>query len=172
MIHNRNYPKDILPNTWDTLPNIWGHITNTKYTYNIYGDRLIIQKNIHGISLITMHGMRAGVHSTLGSSPGNLLFNRDMFLNIHSIADWHAITQRREHLIHEKLMRENQKRRGFNYAPQQMVLKKKWKPKKLGKRTSGTYKIVQVHVNGTVTIQLSPGLTERINIRQIIPYKQ
>ncbi len=95
-----------------------------------------------------------------------------MFLNIHSIADWHAITQRREHLIHEKLTRENQKRRGYNFTPQQMVLKKKWKPEKLGERTSGPYKIVQVHVNGTVTIQLRPGQTETINIRQIIPYKQ
>ncbi len=95
-----------------------------------------------------------------------------MLLNIHSIADWHTITQRREDLIHEKLMRENRKRRGYDYAPQQMVLKKKWKPKNVGKRTSGPYKIVQVHVNGTVTIQLRPGLTERINIRQIIPYKQ
>jgi hypothetical protein len=71
-----------------------------------------------------MQGMRAGVHSTLDISPGNLLFNRDMFLNIHLIADWHAITQRQEYFIHEKLMRENQKRTGYDYAPQQMVLKK------------------------------------------------
>ena len=116
--------------------------------------------------------MQAGVHSTLGSSPGSLVFNRDMFLNIPLIADWHAITQRQEHLIHENLMREYQKRRGHDYALHQLVLKKKWKPKKLGERTSGPYKIVQVHVKGTVTIQLRPGLTERINIRQIIPYKQ
>ncbi len=131
-----------------------------------------MQKNIYGISLITMHGMRAGVHSTLGSSSGNLLFNRNMFLNIHLIADWHAITQKREHLIHEKLVREKQKRRGYDYAPQQMVLNKKWKHKKNGQKNKWSVKIVQVHVNGTVTIQLRPGLTERINIRQIIPYKQ
>jgi hypothetical protein len=74
---------------------------------------------------IAMHAMQAGVHSTLGSSPGNLVFNRDMFLNIPLIADWHAITQRREHPIHENLMGKNQKRRGYDYAPQQMVLKKK-----------------------------------------------
>jgi hypothetical protein len=61
---------------------------------------------------IAMHTMQAGVHSTLGSSPGNLVFNRDIFLNIPLIADWHTITQRREYLIHENLMRENQKRRG------------------------------------------------------------
>jgi hypothetical protein len=49
---------------------------------------------------ITMHAIRAGIHSTLGSSPGSLIFNRDMFLNIPLIADWHAITQKRERLIH------------------------------------------------------------------------
>jgi hypothetical protein len=27
---------------------------------------------------IAMHAMRAGVHSTLGSSPGNLVFKRDV----------------------------------------------------------------------------------------------
>jgi hypothetical protein len=31
---------------------------------------------------IAMHAIRAGIHSTLGSSPGSLVFNRDMFLNI------------------------------------------------------------------------------------------
>jgi hypothetical protein len=56
-----------------------------------------------------MHAMRAGIHSTLGSSPGSLTCNRDMFLNIPLIADWHASTQRREHLIDKNLIRENQK---------------------------------------------------------------
>ncbi len=41
---------------------------------------------------IATHARRAGVHSTLGSSPGSLLFNRDLFLNIPLIANWHAIT--------------------------------------------------------------------------------
>jgi hypothetical protein len=57
--------------------------------------------------LIAMQTMRAGVHSILDSSPGNLVFIRDIFLNIPLIANWHPITQRREHLIHENLMREN-----------------------------------------------------------------
>jgi hypothetical protein len=42
---------------------------------------------------IAMHVMRASVHTTLlGSSPGSLVFNRDMFLNVPLIADWKAIT--------------------------------------------------------------------------------
>ena len=79
---------------------------------------------------IAMHAMRVGVHSTMGSSPGNLVFNRDMFLNIPLIADWHAVTLKREHLINENLMRENQKRIHYDYIPQQKVLKKTWKPRK------------------------------------------
>ena len=74
---------------------------------------------------IAMHAMRAGLHSTLGSSPGSLTYNRDMFLNIPLIADWHAITERQEHLINENLIRENQKRRRYDYVPQQQILKKK-----------------------------------------------
>ena len=78
-----------------------------------------------------MHAMRAGQHSTLGCSTGNLVFNRHMFLNIPLIADWHAITQKREHTINEHLIRENQKRRHFDYALNQRILKKRWKPTKL-----------------------------------------
>ncbi len=53
---------------------------------------------------IAMHAVRAGIHSTLGSRPGSLVFNREMFLNILLIANWHTITQKREHLIHENLI--------------------------------------------------------------------
>jgi hypothetical protein len=118
-----------------------------------------------------MHAMRAGIHSTLGSSPGNLVFNRDMFLNIPLIADWHAITQKREHLIEKNLIRGNQKRRRYDYLPGQHILKKHWKPRKLDARTSGPYRVLQTHVNGTVTIELRPGVSERLNIWRVIPYK-
>ncbi len=114
-----------------------------------------------------MHGMRVGVHSTLGSSPGNNIFYRDMFLNMPLIADWHAITQKREHLIHENLIQENQKRRWYNYLPEQCVLNKHWKLCKLGARTSGPYRVLQTQVNGTVTIELRPGVSERPNIWRV-----
>ncbi len=112
------------------------------------------------------------VRTALGSSPGNLVFNRDMFLNIPLIANWHAITQKREHLINENLIRENQKRRKFDYLPGQQILKKHWKPRKLDERMIRPYRVLQTHVNGTVTIELRPGVSERLNIRRIIPYKE
>jgi len=69
-------------------------------------------------------------------------------------------------------MRENQKRRHYDYIPQQKVLKKTWNSRKLGMRTTGPYTTLQTHVNGTVTIELQPGISERLNIRRIIPYKE
>ena len=48
---------------------------------------------------ICAHALRTSVHTTLGSSPGALVYNRDMFLNIPLLADWHAITTKREHVI-------------------------------------------------------------------------
>ena len=119
-----------------------------------------------------MHSMRSSVHTTLGSSPGSLVFNRDMYLNIPLVADWHAITTKREHVINSNLMRENKKRRRFDYQINKKVLKKVHDPTKLGTRTQGPYKIEQVHTNGTLTIQFRPGITERINIRRVIPFHE
>ena len=42
---------------------------------------------------------------------------------------------------------------------------------KLGIHTNGPYKVRQVQVNGNITIQLRPGVTERINIQGVIPYR-
>ncbi len=44
------------------------------------------------------------------------------------------------------------------------------KPCKLGKRTSRPYKVLQAHVNGT--LELRPGISERLNIRRNIPYNK
>ena len=121
---------------------------------------------------IAQHAMRTSVHTTLGSSPGALVFSRDMFLNVPLSSDWHAITQKREHLINYRLMRQNAQRRTYDYAPNQMVLKKVHDPTKLGIRTTGPYKIKKTHVNGTVTMELRAGVSERINIRRVIPYRE
>jgi hypothetical protein len=151
-----------------TVGNVLRTLLHGEPPRNINSAREFVDESLS----IAMHAMRAGVHTTLGSSPGSLVFNRDMFLNIPLIADWHAITQRREHLINENLIRENQKRRRFDYLPNQRVLKKCWNPCKLDERTTGPYRILQTHINGTVTIELRPGVSERLNIRRIIPYKE
>jgi hypothetical protein len=118
------------------------------------------------------HALRATACTTLGSSPGSLVFGRDMFLDVPLIANWHLIASRREQLVNESLRRENMKRRRYDYVQGQQVLKKIHDPTKLGLRTSGPYPIQQVHVNGTLTIELRPGVMERINTRRVIPWRE
>jgi hypothetical protein len=119
-----------------------------------------------------MHAMRTNVATTLEGSPGSLVFNRDMFYNLPLIADWHAITRRREHHVNENLRRQNRRRRKWDYAVGQKVLKNIFEPTKIGPRTTGPYVISRVHVNGNVTVQLRDEVTERLNIRRVIPYRE
>ena len=118
-----------------------------------------------------MHAMRTTVATTLGSTPGALAFSRDMFLNIPLVADWQAIAKHREQFVNENLRRANRKRRQYDYAPGQRVLKKVHNPTKLGVRKTGPYIVEQVHVNSTISIELRPRVSKRINIRRVEFYR-
>ena len=45
-------------------------------------------------------------------------------------------------------------------------------PNKLDPRAEGPYTVITVHVNGTLTIRLTPQVHERINIRRVKPYRR
>ena len=119
-----------------------------------------------------MHAMRTVVATSLGSTPGSLAFSRDMLLNILLVADWKAITHAREQRVNENLRRENAKRRSYDYEQGQKVLKLVCKPTKLGCRTFGPFTIQRDHVNDNIIMELHPGLSERINVRRVIPYHE
>ena len=51
------------------------------------------------------------------------------------------------------------------------ILKKKHEWTKLCERWDGPFEVKKVHVNGNVTIDLRQGVTERLSIRRIKPYK-
>jgi len=44
-------------------------------------------------------------------------------------------------------------------------------PRKLGHRTAGPYKVLQTHVNGTLTTELKPDISERINSVESYPIR-
>ena len=115
--------------------------------------------------------LRSAVSTPLQATPGSLAFGRDMFLDVPFIADWQLIQARRQQLVDEALRKMNLKRRSYDYTVNQLVLKNIHGFRKLGLRREGPYKIVQVHTNGNVTMELRPGITERINIRRISPYR-
>ena len=99
-----------------------------------------------------MHAMQTTIATILGSTLGALVFAQDMFLNAPLIADLQAIARTCEHHVNENFRCVNRKRRQFNYAPGQQVLKKVHNPTKLGVRTEGPYTIECIHVNGNLTI--------------------
>jgi putative transposase len=120
----------------------------------------------------TMHAIRCSMHHALNMSPGAFIYQRDMFLNIPLIANLQTIQDRRQILIDENLRRQNLKRRTFDYIIGQEVLIKVPNPRKLDDKAEGPYSITQVHVNGTITIRRTAHVTERINIRRVIPYRR
>ena len=115
---------------------------------------------------------RSTVHSALRASPGSLAFNRDMILDIPMVADWELIRQNRQQLIDARLIAANRKRFSHDYHVGDEVYKLKHSPNKLESRVEGPYRINTVHTNGTVTIQLTPHVIERISIRRIKPSKR
>jgi hypothetical protein len=58
-------------------------------TSKIPQDIASAKEYIDEVLSIAMHALKAAIDSTPGSSPGSLTFNRNMFLNIPLIADWH-----------------------------------------------------------------------------------
>jgi hypothetical protein len=118
-----------------------------------------------------MHAIQTTAATTLGSTPGTLAFARDMFLNMLLIADWQAIAHPCECHGNKNLRHPNRKQCQFDYALGQQVLKKVHNPTKLGVRMEDPFTIDHIQVNGNLTIILHEGITERINIRRVLPYR-
>jgi transposase InsO family protein len=114
-------------------------------------------------------GMRATYHTELQASPSQIVYGRDMIINATYIADWRAISNRRNVSSRINNARENANRLPFQYEiGQQVYIRVNDISRKLDSQ-QGPFRISQVHANGTVTIQRSPIVTERINIRRLHP---
>ena len=118
------------------------------------------------------HAAKTAIHSTMKLSPGAMCFGRDMILDIPVIADFQLLQQRKEALINKNLMHENRKRVSHDYQIGDVVSKLVHKPNKLQPRAEGECTVARVHANGSLTINLTPVVTERINIRRVKPYRQ
>ncbi len=149
-----------------TVNNVLRTLVCTNPSQNMIQAREIIDDAL----ATAMHAMQTTVGTTSGSSPGDLAFARDMFLNVSLIADLQAIACTREHHVTENLRCANRKQLQFDYALGQQVLKEVHNPTKLGVRTKGPHTIECIHINGNLTVLLCKGITECINIRRVLPY--
>jgi len=102
--------------------------------------------------------------------PGQLVFGRDMIFNIKHVANWQAIKQRKQQLIHKNNERENSKRAPYEYRVGDKVLLERKDPNKYERPYEGPYEIKQVFNNGTVRLKRG-AVTDTVNIRRLQPYK-
>lgn len=114
-------------------------------------------------------GIRSTYHTTLKATPGQVVFGRDMIYPIQHEVDWHRISKQKQSLIAKNNTNENKKRIDYDYAVGDRVLKLIADPNKMEPKREGPCVITRVHANGTVTLQYGV-TTERLNIRQIVPY--
>ena len=114
--------------------------------------------------------IRSTHHTTLQASPAQLVFGRDMLLDMKFLADWEAIRLRKQKDVDKNNSKENSLRVPHDYQVGDKVLvTDKDIHRKLNCPTKGPYSIVQVYANGTIRVQRG-AVTERINIRRCTPY--
>ena len=122
-----------------------------------------------GILSAAAFAVRSTIHTTLQKTPGQLVFGRDMMLNVQHVADWEHIKQRKQNLINKNNARENSKRTPHTYQVGDKVLWKRGTENKYESPYAGPYSILKIHDNGTVRLQRG-AVADTINIRQLTPF--
>ena len=120
--------------------------------------------------MATAYALRSTYHTTLGATPGQTVFGRDMVLPVKFKANWALIQQRKQKVINASNERENKKRIQHDYqVGDKVLLQKPGILTKLEVPYTGPHLITQVHSNGTVVIQKG-AFCERVNIRRVTPF--
>ena len=117
----------------------------------------------------TAFAVRSTYHTTLQSTPGQLVFGRDMILNVTHEANWEYIRSRKQKLILKNNKAENAKRIPHTYAIGDKVLLRRGNENKYETPFQGPYTITKVNENGTVRM-LIKNVDDTINIRRLTPY--
>ena len=122
-----------------------------------------------GILSATAFAVRSTYHTTLKKTPGQLVFGRDMILNIKYIANWEYIRQNKQKMIENNNRAENAKRVAYSYKEEDLVFLLRGTENKYEAPYQGPYKIIKVNDNRTVCLQIG-AVEEMINLRRLTPY--
>jgi hypothetical protein len=103
-----------------------------------------------GIPSATDFAVRSTFHTTLQKNPGQLVFGRDIILNVKHEADWEYIRALKQNNIIKNNKAENAKRIPHNNNIGNKVLLKRGTENKYETPYQGPFSITQVNENGTV----------------------
>ena len=122
-----------------------------------------------GILSATAFAVRSTFHTTLQNTPGQLVFGRDMILNVKHEANWEYIRSRKQKIIEKNNKAENAKRIPHTYAIGDLVLLRRGNENKYETPYQGPHTISQINENGTVRVVIN-NVEDTINIRRLTPY--
>jgi len=117
----------------------------------------------------TAFAIRSTCHTTLGATPAQLVFQRDMILPTKFQADWMRIQQRRQKETDRNNAKENKSHIPHAYKVGDSVSKRR--PgilPKLRRKREGPFEVIAVFDNGTIRIRCV-AVSERLNIRRVNP---
>jgi transposase InsO family protein len=116
------------------------------------------------------YAIRSTYHTTLGATPAQLVFNRDMILPIQMKFDWELIREQRQRIMTKSNARENASRLPHEYkVGDKVLLAKPGMLRKLSVPRTGPYLVQAVYANGTLRIKRG-AVSERVNIRRVTPF--
>ena len=144
-------------------------IGNIIQTFELENNYLDEENPWKGILSATAFAVRSTFHTTLQSTPGQLVFGRDMIFNIQHIANWEYIKQRKQKIINLNNIRENSKHKEHVYQVVDKVLLSRGTENKYEAPYQGPFDILQVYDNGTVRLMVK-SVADTFNIRRLMPY--
>ena len=98
-----------------------------------------------------------------------LVFGRDVILNIKHVADWEPIPQCKKYRINHNNKRENVHRNNHQYKVGDKTLVKRKKDSKHKLEFMGPFPIRQINYNGMVRF-LKGIINDATNVRRIKPF--
>ena len=121
-----------------------------------------------GISSAAAFAMRSTFHTTLNATPGQLVFGRDMILNMTCQADWQAIRQRKQSVIKKNDRNENHKRIPHACGVGDKFLLEK-DANECELNTEGPCKAMAVNENGTLHCKKGTVIDD-VSVRRCTPH--
>ena len=119
--------------------------------------------------------IRSTVSMTTGHTPGQLLFSRDMIMQVRVVADWERIKAARMKAAATANQQENKTRLDYQYQIGDKILVKKLiqgeVAPKMADPYEGPYEILKVYKNGTLKIKRG-SYEETIHIRRVKPFRE
>jgi hypothetical protein len=100
---------------------------------------------------------------TLQAMPGQLVFGRDMVLNVQHLTNWTATKTPKHQIIRKNNRIRNSKWISHHYQVGDLVMLEKNRANKYEQPYSRPYGITQVNMNGTVCLKII-AVTDTVNI--------